>query len=101
MEATVIEHRRGHYEVLEVHHGRDYVWCPECVVVECECGERLYFTGPEEALCRCGRSHAEMVREELEVRRMREEGEVPWREEAKSGPDRSEYRDWMELNELD
>ncbi|MGH3087347.1 MAG: hypothetical protein ACRDSJ_08520 [Rubrobacteraceae bacterium] len=101
MTATIVEHTRGHYEVREIPHGRDYVWCPECVVVECDCGERLNFTGSEEAICRCGRDHSGVVRDELEGRRMRGEGDAPWREELKGGPERSEYRDWIELNEID
>ncbi|MBA2692585.1 MAG: hypothetical protein H0U65_08855 [Rubrobacter sp.] len=58
MTATIVEHTRGHYEVLEVHSGRDCVWCPECVVVERGCGEMLHFTNPGEAVCRCGQGHA-------------------------------------------
>lgn len=102
MPATIVEHRRGHYEVHEIHHGKDYVWQPECVVVECECGKRLHFTSSEETVCRyCGQNHEDVVRNELEALRMRGEGEAPWREELKIGPERSEYRDWIELNELD
>ncbi len=101
MAATVIEHMRGHYEVKEIHFGKDYVWCPECVVVECDCGARVHFTGSEDALCRCGREHAGVVRDEMDTRRMPGEKEAPWREELRFGPERSEYRDWIELNELD
>lgn len=85
----------------EVHYGRDYVWCPECVVVECDCGKRVHFTGSGDSLCGCGRSHEGVVREELEARRMRGEGDAPWREEFNGAPEKSEYRDWIELNDLD
>ena len=36
---TVIEHTEGHYEVQRTSYGEAYVWCPECVVVECDRGE--------------------------------------------------------------
>lgn len=101
MAAMVVEYMRGHYEAREIHFGKDYVWCPECVVVECECGERVHFTASEDAFCGCGREHSEVVREEMESRRMRGNGDAPWREELRFGPERSEYRDWVELNELD
>lgn len=85
----------------EIHFGRDYVWCPECVVVECDCGARFQFTGSGDALCRCGSDHTEVVRDGMEARAMRAAEEAPWREELRFGPDRSEYRDWIELNDLD
>jgi hypothetical protein len=100
--AVVVEHLRGHYEVREIHFGRDYVWCPECVVVECDCGERLHFTGSEErAVCGCGMEHTSVVRNELETRRMSGDGDAPWRKELRLKPEKSEYRDWIELNDLD
>lgn len=85
----------------EIHHGKDYVWCPECVVVECGCGEKLHFTNPDEAVCRCGQGHAGIVRDELEARWMRGGGDPPWREELRGEPERSEHRYWVELNEID
>jgi hypothetical protein len=39
-----IECTRGHYEVQEVDFGTVYRWCPECVVVECDCGQRTTLT---------------------------------------------------------
>jgi len=35
----VIERSGGRYEVQEVEFGRVYKWSPECVVIECDCGE--------------------------------------------------------------
>src|SRR3712207_8536979 len=37
---SVIECTEGHYEVQRTSYGEAYVWCPECVVVECDCGQR-------------------------------------------------------------
>jgi hypothetical protein len=38
--SKVIERTQGHYEVQETPYGEAFVWCPGCVVVECDCGER-------------------------------------------------------------
>ncbi len=76
----------GHYEVQEVELGRVYRWCPECVVVECCCGERLILTRSEATCDKCGAEHRAIVREELAARRS-EEDEVsrPWRSWRSSG----------------
>ncbi|AHY47370.1 Hypothetical Protein RradSPS_2087 [Rubrobacter radiotolerans] len=98
---TVVELVEGHYEVHESPYARSYVWCPGCVTVECECGERLHARSPEEAVCAvCGRDHARTVRgrlDELEGRN----GEAHWCAESNGGPERSEWCYWEELNELD
>ena len=39
--AKVIECAQAHYEVQDVEFGKIYKWCPERVVVECQCGQRL------------------------------------------------------------
>ncbi len=39
----VIKLLEEHYEVQEVPFGRIYKWCPESVVVECDCGESTIF----------------------------------------------------------
>ena len=76
----VIERTGGHYEVQKTSYGEAYVWCPACVVVECECGERLVLRASE-AVCRCGADHSVLVREE----RASDGGTHPWDEE---------YREW-------
>ncbi len=77
---TVVEHIEGGYEVHELPYGKDYAWCPECVVVECECGQRLTLTAAE-TRCRCGADHTSLVREELDSRRLSEGASHPWDEE--------------------
>jgi hypothetical protein len=104
--ATMIECTEGHYEVQKTSYGKDYVWCPEHVVVECNCGERLVLTASE-TLCWCGADHAALVREELASKRSSEEVSHPWD---------AEYHEWrkkqdeylvseetyrLELNRLD
>jgi len=81
---TVIERIQGHYEVQETSYGEAYVWCPECVVVECDCGERPVLTASL-STCGCGADHAALVREELASRRSSKEV---------SHPLEDEYREW-------
>ncbi len=76
---TMLERTEGHYEVQEVEFGRVYRWCPECVVIQCECGERMALTSSMTTCRRCGVDHAAVAREELADRRLREEALHPWR----------------------
>jgi hypothetical protein len=62
--ATVIECTEGQYELQETSYGEAYVWCPGCVVVECDCGERAVLSASE-TICDCGADHAALVRKVL------------------------------------
>ena len=74
----VIERTEGHYDVQEVQFGTVYRWCPECVVIECDCGERPNLT-PSESICpECGANHTAIVWEELADRRVGDETIHPW-----------------------
>jgi hypothetical protein len=98
---TMIECTEGHYEVQKTSYGEAYVWCPGCVVVECDCGERPVLSASE-TVCRCGADHAALVREELASRRSSHEAPHPWDveyQEWRKKQDeylRSEYNDWLE-----
>ena len=61
---TVIECTEGHYEVQETSYGEAYIWCPRCVVVQCECGMRPVLSASE-TVCGCGTDHAALVRKVL------------------------------------
>jgi hypothetical protein len=82
----VIGRTAGHYEVQETSYGEAYVWCPACVALECDCGERLALSASE-TVCRCGADHAILVREELVAL-------PPW--DGTSHPWDAEYREWRE-----
>ena len=86
---TVIERTQGHYEVQETSYGEAYIWCPECVVVECDCGERPVLTASL-STCGCGAEHAALVREELASRLSSEEV---------SHPLEDEYREWRKMQD--
>ena len=76
---STVERLEGRYEVEEVEFGMVYRWCPECLVVECECDERLILTSLTTTCHRCGVDHASLVREELATRRLGDEALRPWR----------------------
>ena len=86
---TVIERSQGHYEVQETSYGEAFVWCPECVVVECDCGERPVLT-TSQSTCGCGADHAALVWEELASRSS---------SEGVSHPLEDEYREWRKEQE--
>jgi hypothetical protein len=81
---TVIECTEGHYDVQETSYGNDYVWRPEHVVVECDCGQKLVLS-PAETVCRCRVDHAALVREELASRGVSDGTSHPWE---------AEYQEW-------
>jgi Zn finger protein HypA/HybF involved in hydrogenase expression len=74
----VIERTEGHYDVQEVQFGTVYRWCPECVMVECDCGESPTLTRSESTCPECGADHAAIIREELFARRVADETIHPW-----------------------
>lgn len=77
----VIESIAGYYEAEEVAFGVVYKWCPERVVIECDCGERQAITGLRIICAKCGADHAYTIREELAALRLEDKNERPWRYE--------------------
>jgi hypothetical protein len=87
--STVIERTQGLYEVQKTSYGETFVWRPECVVVECACGERPLLSASQ-STCGCGADHAALIREELASRRSSEEVPHPLEEE---------YSEWRKKQE--
>jgi hypothetical protein len=89
----ILERLEEHCEVQEVPFGRVYKWCPQSVVVECDCGESLILKTSVvlsnfKALCHCGAAPTVDIQEGcqshlLEVSRQTledyEEHHHPWR----------------------
>ena len=75
----VIECAKGGYEVQDAPFGKVYKWCPENVVVECECGERLTLTSLETTCGCCGADYRLTVQDELDVHQLEDEARHPWR----------------------
>ncbi len=82
---TVIECTEGHYEVQETSHGEAYIWCPECVVVQCDCEKRTVLSASE-TVCGCGTDHAALVRQVLAS----QTAPHPWD---------AEYDEWRKMQE--
>jgi len=88
----VIERVTEYYDVQEVEFGKVYRWCPELVVLECECGERATFKRVDiirnsVTTCECGADRTDSLREALDARRLRDKELHPWRYDAKDRGD--------------
>ena len=59
----VIKRVNPHYEIEEVEMGTLYRWCPESVVIECDCGQSFTVEGAKAASCpRCDAEHRGVLR---------------------------------------
>ncbi len=80
----IVERVEGHYETEDVEFGKIYRWCPESVVVECECGKSLMYTRSaligSVVTCECGKDHTARIRGDLVIQMLKEDETVhPWR----------------------
>ncbi len=75
--ARIIERVEAHYEVHEVEMGTVYRWCPEQVVLQCNCGAKLSLTTSKTICSECGADHAAITEEVLDARS--EDVIRPWR----------------------
>ena len=87
--AKLIEKVEAGYEVEEVEFGTVYRWCPESVVIECDCRQSFSVKGAKDAWCpRCGADYSGGVgREGLTGK--------PLTEEEAYRLTRREYGAWM------
>jgi hypothetical protein len=63
----VIERVEAHYEVREVEMGTVYRWCPEQVVLHCNCGSKPTLTTSKTTCSGCGADHAVNTEEVLDA----------------------------------
>ncbi len=102
----VIAREREHYEVHEVPYGKVYSWCPERIVFECDCGERLVWMGPVTA-CACGAVHTDVSRDpaggpaDEERHHPWLQGYEEWRREKDANNLRREYFGFVEAASCD
>ncbi len=76
----IVERVAGHYETQDVEMGTVYRWCPQTVVIECECRETAILTPSETTCGECGAEHTGLVREDLSDRQSQDDEDVhPWR----------------------
>jgi hypothetical protein len=74
MSKVFIEDRRR-YETGKFRYGESYIWYPDYLVLECECGGLLFYPSTI-PVCRCGKDHASVVRKLADMRF--EEEPPPW-----------------------
>ena len=76
----VIERTEAGYDVQEVPFGKVYVWRPQSILIECECGQEAVLTASATTCGGCGAEHdAGRVREASGERRPGDEALRPWR----------------------
>ena len=99
---TVIECTEGRYEVQATSYGETYVWCPECVVVECDCGERPVLSASQ-TICDCGADHVALIWKVLASQRAPHPWDAEYDEWRKKQEEYllSEETYRLELNRLD
>lgn len=99
----VMEREQEHYEVLEVPYGKVYSWCPESILIECDCGEQLTWRGGR-AECRCGASYTDIEKEAPEQQPQENvyhpwlEDYEKWRETKIANGLQHEYYGFVEVN---
>jgi hypothetical protein len=64
----IIERVEAHYEVHEMEMGTVYRWCPESVVLQCNCGAKPTLTASKTTCSGCGADHAAITKEVLDAR---------------------------------
>ena len=86
--AKVIEQVEACYEVEEMEFGTLYKWCPESLVIECDCGQSFTVEGAKDASCpRCGADYSRGLGRRLAVK--------PLTEEEAYRLTRREYEAWI------
>ena len=62
----IIERVEAHYEVHEMEMGTVYRWCPQGVVLQCNCGAKPTLTASNTTCSGCGADHAAITKEVLD-----------------------------------
>src|SRR5215204_4948434 len=85
----IIVRVEGHYEVHETPFSRAYDWYPACVILECDCGEKLALTGSSTgSACLCGAEHSDVILDIQEREgRLQQETTHPWYYDLQSQED--------------
>lgn len=74
----IIERVEAHYEVHEVEMGTVYRWCPQSIVLQCNCGAKPTLTASKTTCSWCGADHAAITEEVLDAR-LEDRVVRPWR----------------------
>jgi hypothetical protein len=76
--AKVIKRVEARYEVQNVEVGKVYTWCPESVLIECDCGETLALTVYRTNCGRCRADRTALTQELSEPNRPEYKVDRPW-----------------------
>ena len=85
---AVVEGTEGRYEAHDGEFGKVYRWCPECLLVKCDCGEMTTLDDYDTTCVWCGADHTSIVQEELASRWLEDEAVHPyaiWEHAKKEG----------------
>jgi hypothetical protein len=74
----IIERVEAHYEVHEMEMGTVYRWCPQNVVLQCNCGAKPTLTASKTTCSGCGADHGAITEEMLDAR-LEDRVVRPWR----------------------
>jgi hypothetical protein len=85
----IIESIKAHYSTLKVPFSRVYSWHQAQVSLECECGEKITFTGTSTiTTCQCGADYGALVHDiHYREERLRNEDVHPWHYDVESQAD--------------
>ena len=61
----IVERVAGYYETQDVEMGTVYRWCPQSVLIECECGETTILTTSGTTCRECGAEHRALAQEDF------------------------------------
>ncbi len=64
----IIERVEAHYEVHEMEMGTVYRWCPQGIVLQCNCGAKPTLTASKPTCSGCSADHAAITEEVLDAR---------------------------------
>jgi hypothetical protein len=76
---AAIECTEGRYEAHDGEFGKIYRWCPECLLLKCDCGGETTLTDSDTTCAWCGADHTSIIQEELVPRWLEDEAVHPWR----------------------
>jgi len=76
---VVVECAEGYYETHDGEFGKIYKWCPECLLVKCNCGETTTLDHSDTRCVWCGADHTSIIQQELVPWWLEDEAVHPWR----------------------
>jgi hypothetical protein len=76
---AAVECAEGRYETHNGEFGKSYRWCPECLLVKCDCGETTTLDHSDTTCVWYGTDHTSIIQEELVPQWLEDEAVDSWR----------------------